>query len=258
MSAGRGWLTARMAEMQIALTTLTRLPAGRISDPAPGMASAVWAFPLVGLLVGGIGALGYTLAYAAHVPPALAGLAALAAGLLATGALHEDGLADTADGLGGGRDRARKLAIMRDSHVGSYGMLALMLSLSTRGICIAAVGSPIAVTCALVAMAAASRTAMVIALFAMPAARSDGLGQAAANVDPARCAIAGVLGLAALTALVSPWPIAALAMTAVGCLAGWMAWRHVGGQTGDVLGAIQQTTEIAGWVVIVSWHTGSG
>ena len=258
MTAPRSWLPERFAEVQIALMTLTRLPAGRVRDPVPGMAGAAWAFPLIGLVVGAFSAIGYALAHAAHLPPAFAALVAIATGLVITGALHEDGLADTADGLGGGRDRARKLAIMRDSHVGSYGVLALILSIAMRGACIAAIASPFIVACALVALAAASRTAIVIALFAMPAARSDGLGQAAADVDLTRCVTACVLGLGALTALTGAWPIIAIAMTAAGLFIGWIAWRHVGGQTGDVLGAIQQFTEIAGWAVIVSWSSGPG
>lgn len=256
MSPPRGWLPERFAEMRIALMTLTRLPTGRVGDPVPSMAAAAWAYPLVGLLVGGVGALAYGLAVAAHLPPALAALAALAVGLIVTGAIHEDGLADTADGLGGGHDRARKLAILRDSHVGSYGILALILSLATRGVCIATVDAPVVVICALVALAAASRAAMVVALFAMPAARSDGLGQAASNVGLPRCMVGVAFGLAALVILTAAWPVIAIAMVAAGMLLGWLAWRQIGGQTGDVLGAIQQVTEIAGWVVIVSWSSG--
>ncbi len=256
MSAPRGWLLERVAEVQIALTTLTRLPAGHVRDPVPNIAATAWAFPLVGLLVGGLCAIGYGLAVAIHLPPALATLAAIATGLVVTGAIHEDGVADTADGLGGGRDRIRKLAIMRDSHVGSYGILALILSLAMRGVCIATVGAPVIIACALIALAAASRAAMVVALFAMPTARSDGLGQAASEVGLPRCAVAVVLGLIALVALTAAWPVVAITMVGAGVVLAWLAWRHIGGQTGDVLGAIQQLTEIAGWAAIVSWSSG--
>ena len=256
MSAPRGWLLERVAEVQIALMTLTRLPAGRVLDPVPSMAAAAWAFPLVGILVGGLGAIGYALALAANLPPAFAALVAIAIAIIVTGAIHEDGLADMADGLGGGRDRAHKLAIMRDSHVGSYGILALLLALAMRGVCITTVGTPLAVACAMVALAAASRAAMVVALFAMPPARSDGLGQAASEVGLWRCAVAVALGAAMLVGLASAWPLVAIAMIAVGALLAWLAWRHIGGQTGDVLGAIQQVTEIAGWAAILSWSSG--
>lgn len=256
MSVLRGALAQRLAEAQIATMTLTRLPAGMVADPAPSSATAAWAFPLVGLVVGGLSALGYAVALALYLPPAIAALVAIAIATIATGAIHEDGLADLADGLGGGRDRAGKLAIMRDSHVGTYGMVALVLSLAIRGVCIAAISTPLAAVCALLALAAASRAAMVVALFAMPPARSDGLGQAAADVDAARCAAAVGFGLAALILLTTFSPAVAVAMLAFGALPAWLAWRQIGGQTGDVLGAVQQLAEIGGWLAVVGLSAG--
>ncbi|MFY0610079.1 MAG: adenosylcobinamide-GDP ribazoletransferase [Hyphomicrobiaceae bacterium] len=258
MNVARDWVLQRLAEARIALMTLTRLPGGRVRPPVPATASTVWAFPLVGLIIGGLSATAYAVAHAAHLPPPLAAVVAIATGIALTGALHEDGLADTADGLGGGQDRIGKLAIMRDSHVGSYGILTLILSLAARAVCIAALDAPHVVAGAMIALASASRTAMVIGLFAMPSARTDGLGKSASGVAMPRCVIAGILGLVALAAFTSAWPIIAISMIVVGLILASLAWRQIGGQTGDVLGAIQQSTEIIGWVVIVSWSSVSG
>lgn len=256
MSAPRGVLAQRLAEAQIAVMTLTRLPVGRVGDPAPGIATATWAFPLVGLIIGGLSALAYCAALALYLPSALAAVVAIAVATFATGAIHEDGLADLADGLGGGRDRAGKLAIMRDSHVGTFGIVALVLSLAIRGVCIAAIATPLTAVFALLAVAAASRAAMVVALIAMPPARSDGLGQAAAEVGGARCIVAVGLGLVALIVLIPLAPVVAAAMLVFGALPAWLAWRQIGGQTGDVLGAVQQLAEIGGWLAIVSLNAG--
>lgn len=254
MTSTRSWPRQRLAELRIAAMTLTRLPVGRVTDPAPGIATAAWAFPLIGLVIGGLSALAYTLAITAQLPPAFAALVALAAGILVTGALHEDGLADTADGLGGGRTRADKLAIMRDSHIGTYGVLALILALALRGVCLATLPPAIALN-ALIALAAASRAGMVIALYALPPARTDGLGNAAAAVALVPCLAAVAMALTALVLLTGAWPAIAVAMLAAGALVAWLAWRALGGQTGDILGALQQVTEIAGWTALVLWTT---
>lgn len=112
---------------------LTRLPAGKsVSLDNSTVARAAWIFPVVGLLVGATG--GGVFMLASHLGLGIASAALLAMGtqVLLTGALHEDGLADTADGFGGGRGRERKLEIMRDSRIGTYGVVALVLVLSLR------------------------------------------------------------------------------------------------------------------------------
>ncbi len=120
-------MNAALREFRVALMLLSRLPAGRIEGAAPNLADARWAFPLVGLALGLIGWAVHAGALASGAPAPVAAVRALAALALATGALHFDGLADFADGIGGGRDRAHALEIMRDSRVGSYGVLALIL-----------------------------------------------------------------------------------------------------------------------------------
>ena len=102
---------------------LTRLPVGWLATSAEParLADAVWAFPVVGAVVGAIGGAVFWVCARLGMPPAVAAVWTLASMLLVTGALHEDGLADTADGLGGGRTRERKLEIMRDSRIGTFG-----------------------------------------------------------------------------------------------------------------------------------------
>lgn len=252
MTSSRNWLTERFAESQIALMFLTRLPAGHVADPVPTIAAASWAFPFIGVLIGSAGAIGYAAGLALGLPSSISAVIALALMIAVSGAMHEDGLADVADGLGGGRDTAHKLDIMRDSRLGSYGVLALILALSLRALAIISIADALVVTASLIAIAVASRALMVLALYMLPSARADGMGQAASDVTLTRVGVAGALGTVALIAL-SPHGLPALAcMAAAASLLGWLAYRQIGGQTGDVLGAIQQCSEITGWLAIVS------
>ena len=243
-----------LRELQLAVMLLTRLPAGRMAE-APAIGAAVWAFPLVGALVGGIAAAVLAGALAVGIAPPLAAGLALAASLLATGGLHEDGLADCTDGFGGGRDRARKLEIMRDSRIGSYGGLALILSLGLRwqALAILAAQQPNFAPLALIALAMSSRVGLGFALLWLPPARDDGMGKSAAGTSFARAMIG--LALTAVTlAILLPWPWGALTVLAaqfgVQFLFARIALRQIGGQSGDVLGAMQQLAEIAGWLVL--------
>lgn len=243
-----------LRELQLAVMLLTRLPAGRLTE-APAIGAAVWAFPVVGALVGAIAAAVLAGALALGIAPALAAGLALAASVLATGGLHEDGLADCADGFGGGRDRARKLEIMRDSRIGSYGGLALILSLGLRwqALAILAAQQPAFAPAAIIALAVASRAGLGFALLLMPTARNDGMGKSAAGTSVGRAMVGLALGGFGLAVLL-PWPAALwllLAMVAAQLIFARIALRQIGGQSGDVLGAMQQLTEIAGWLVLV-------
>lgn len=252
MTPPRSWLAERFAEARIASMFLSRLPAGRVAEPVPTIAAAAWTFPVVGACIGSVGAAGYTIAVAVGLPPSVSAIVAIALTIATTGALHEDGLADIADGFGGGRDAPQKLAIMRDSRLGSYGVIALILALSLRALAIASVADWVIVSTSAIALAGASRAMMVLALYFLPAARADGMGEDASHVSLARVGLAGAVGLAALTALSPYWVIVLASMTTAALLMGWLAYRQIGGQTGDVLGAIQQCSEIAGWLAIVS------
>ena len=116
-------LRLRTVELQLAFALLTRLPIGRLPDKVPKTGDAAWAFPLVGFVIGGISGAAF-LFCGAFLPPMPAAFIAIATGIALTGALHEDGLADVADGFGGGQDRSTKLDIMRDSRIGTFGIVA--------------------------------------------------------------------------------------------------------------------------------------
>lgn len=240
-------LAPRLAEAQLALMMLTRLPAGRLTV-APALGASVWAFPLVGGVVGAISAVVLLAALGLGVAPGLAAGLALAAGVLVTGGLHEDGLADCADGFGGGRGRARKLEIMRDSRIGSYGALALVLCFGFRWQGLALLAADGGAVLALIALGIASRAGLGLALLLLPAARGDGMGKSAAGVSGAAAGVAVALGAAALLALGAPAAILWIGLVQAGF--GWLALRQIGGQTGDVLGALVILGEIAGWLVL--------
>ncbi len=226
-------------ELATAFALLTRLPVGRFASAEP--ARAVWAYPLAGGVVGAIGAAVMAMARAAGMPPALAAIWALAALLLATGALHEDGLADTADAFGGGRDRARKLEIMRDSRIGSFGALALLVTTALRIAAVAALPSGVV----LIATGALGRAALLLPLAMLPAARADGLGASLRRVQAGRIALGAALGGGAAFAVLAPGPavLACLSAALVGGAMTWLARRQIGGYTGDVLGATSVLAE---------------
>lgn len=230
---------------------LTRLPAG---GPGRGAASA-WAWPVAGAVVGGLAAAAALGALAAGLPAGVAAGAALAVQALATGALHEDGLGDTADGIWGGRTPERRLEIMKDSRIGSYGVLALLLVTLLRWSALAALLHPGAgwgVVAGLIALGALSRVPMAVMMTALPPARGTGLSQGMGRPHPATAALATVAGLG-LALPLGPGAALALAL-ACGLPALWLgavARRRIGGQTGDVLGATQQLSEAAGLAILV-------
>ncbi len=237
----------RLGEFSTAIHFLTRLPLPRHA-PAGGQAigQSVWAFPLAGVVVGLIGALVYALANKLGLPPWPAAALAVAATLGVTGCLHEDGLADTADGFGGGDTTERKLDIMRDSRIGTYGVCALGLSLLLRTGALASLAEPGLVAAALIAAHAAARATMPVVMFLVPPARRDGLSYAAGQPSVERVAVAAVLGVLILGLCLGPLlaivAIVVLAITAA--LMAGLSERQIGGQTGDVLGAIEQISEI--------------
>jgi adenosylcobinamide-GDP ribazoletransferase len=166
---------------------------------------------------------------------------------LATGALHEDGLADTADGFGGGNSREQKLAIMRDSRIGTYGVCALALSLVLRVGALASLPSAHAVVWALLAAHAAARATMPALMLLLPPARSDGLSHDAGQPAGAGVAAAAAIGFLVLVFCLPLGRaiVALILLVAIVALMAWLATRQIGGQTGDVLGALEQVGEIA-------------
>lgn len=232
----------RLAELALTLGFFTRLPVGRNVAPLPTLAAAAWALPLAGLAVAAPGAVLLALA-----PGPLGAILAVGLAVWLSGGLHEDGLADLADGMGG-RDRARRLEIMRDSRIGSYGVLALGLVTALR---IAALAALPFAGAAFLALAMLSRAGMAL-LMAMPPARREGLGAGAGRPVRRVLAAAGVIALASAASLIGPGrmavavPAVVLAQAAIA----WLAARRLGGQTGDVLGAAQQAGEASGLVAL--------
>jgi adenosylcobinamide-GDP ribazoletransferase len=241
-------LASIATDIRIAMSLSTILPVGPAKKIESGeVARASWALPVAGLVVGLAGAVVYAIAHRIGLPNGAAAVLALAATILVTGALHEDGLADTLDGLGGGKSREQKLEIMRDSRIGTYGACALILSTTLRWSALAAIAEPMAVTATLLVAHAAARAALPAFMSLVPPARSDGLS-AGAGQPPAQSAIIAV-GLGVLCLVVGFGPgkaIMALILLSVSALIwGFIATRQIGGQTGDILGALEQAGEIA-------------
>jgi adenosylcobinamide-GDP ribazoletransferase len=240
-----------------AIRFFTRLPVPAwVGHSAEALNRSARYFPAVGLIVGGIGALVY-LAAGLIWPQPVAVLLSMAATLYATGAFHEDGLADTVDGLGGGWDKARILEIMKDSRVGSYGVVAMVLALLGKFTLLSALDGAL-VPFALLAGHALSRFCATVLLATMDYVREDLQSKA----KPLATRLSGggmVVALAfALLAVAFLPPAKALAGCALAALATvWLAAkfrRWMGGYTGDCLGATQQVSEIVFYLgLLASW-----
>lgn len=252
------------ADLLICLRFFSRLPVPptdrEIALGRAGLVEAAAMVPVAGVLIGLCPALTLALSIGLRVSSSIAALLSIAVAVLVTGALHEDALADCADGFGGGATKDRKLEILRDSRIGAYGTVALVLSLMLRATALAdlterGLGLSMA---ALVAVAAMSRTASLLPLALLRPARADGSGAAAAGPSARNLAMAILLaivasastllcgaGLARLVTAVATAAILALTMCAI-------AWRQIGGQTGDVAGATQQIVEIGTLLVFAA------
>ncbi len=237
-----------ITDLRIAISFVTILPVGPskpLGDDA--VARASWALPLAGLLVGLAGAAAFAIAARFGLTSGPAAMLALAATALITGALHEDGLADTADGLGGGRTRERKLEIMRDSLIGTYGTCALVLSLGLRWSALAAIADPSMAALALLSAHAAARAGLPAFMSLVPPARRDGLSAGAGQPPGQSTAIAFGLGTLCLLVVLGPGKalIGLVLLSVAGLIVARLAIRQIGGQTGDILGAFEQIGEIA-------------
>ncbi len=231
-----------------AVRFFTRLPVpGWVGHSAEALNRSARYFPAVGLLVGGIGALVF-LGAAQLWPQPVAVLLSMAATIYATGAFHEDGLSDSVDGLGGGWDKLRILEIMKDSRVGSYGVVAMVLALLGKFTLLASLDGDL-VPYALLAGHALSRFCATVLLATMDYVREDLLAKAkplATRLTTGELAVAAGFALAALALLPPEKAIAGGALAAAATL--WLAAkfrRWLGGYTGDCLGAVQQASEIA-------------
>ena len=273
------WLIRRVQDILLALLFLTRLPvswllSSRLFPDRSEDSSAlcVWAFPLVGVLIGSIGAFVCLFFWWLGLPVFLNAVFCLLFITLLTGGLHEDGLADFADGLAG-HDPAHRLAIMRDSRIGSYGVLALILSLALRGGAIAQIINQnildeglldvVSIFAAFITICVISRGTMLLPLILMKPARSDGLGKFYAQASPKNSFFLLAAGLLiTLAVLILTFIVDGkmqglditlflVASIGIGCLPALLAHSRIGGQTGDILGAVQQFTEIAAWSLLL-------
>ncbi len=255
-------MIAREAKLfLVALQFLTRIPLKRI-DPLPDdwLPRSAKYMPLVGALLGIVtGAVVLISALVCPWPvPIVLGLTFA---VLLTGALHEDGLADTADAFGGGSSRERCLEIMKDSRIGTYGTLALIATLALKGTALTQT-DPVSVVRILIAAYAGARLAAVLALVALPYAGGENVKVSRAPSDMTGNEIAVAIATGLIPGLLVLSPVAFLASTLLAGMAAsvvaWIAHRKIGGYTGDVLGAVEQIYETAFIVVAVAILAGPG
>ena len=245
-------LTPRLQDVQAAFSLLTRLPVGTARKIDSG-AGTSWAWPLAGAAVGALGAAAAELATAAGAGHPIAALFAVAAMVAATGALHEDGLADAADGLLGGSSPEQRLLIMKDSRIGAFGATVLMLFLIGRHSCLEGLMMAENIWGSLIAAAAISRGAMLMAFGMHSPARTEGMA-AAVGKPPGGAIVLGGLIAVALGLAAAGWPAlpaAAAAVLAALAVARFARFR-IGGITGDVLGAAQSAAELACLILLAS------
>ncbi|WP_274629102.1 adenosylcobinamide-GDP ribazoletransferase [Arvimicrobium flavum] len=217
------------------------------------LADAIWAAPLVGIVVGLAGALAFAVSAALGLPPAISAILAIATTMLITGCLHEDGLSDVADGFGGGVTRQRKLEIMKDSRIGAYGVIALVVTVLLRWQALIAIADTGSVLLALLASHAASRSIIPAFMMLVPPARDTGLSATAGAIRAGAARTALLAGAASLLLLgIGPAIVAAIVLTIWFIALKWLTERQIGGQTGDVLGCLQQGAEIAVLLVALS------
>ena len=258
----RATLVSWWRDIEVAARFLTRIPLPGAEPPSDEgddedeeisalpeglLAKASRAFPLVGLGVGLFGAIVLIFARGVGLGPVLSAVLGVATVIAVTGGLHEDGLADAADGLAAGRDREAKLAIMRDTRIGAFAVLALILSVLLRVGALASIPGTYAAAAALIAAAVFSRAVLPAVMAALEPARMGGLAVAAGKPPQDRVIAAGLLGVVLVLLFLGPATgmIALLAGVGVATASALFAQKQLGGYTGDVLGAIQQVTEIA-------------
>ncbi len=246
-------IRAELRLLATALTFLSRCPGvARVADPTPAaLARSSRYFPLVGVLVGALGGALFAIASCFFVP-AIAATLALLGMVLSTGAFHEDGLADSADGFGGAFDTRRKLEIMKDSRIGTYGAVALLFALLLKWSALQTMSAGLAVLALISAHAVARWSSLPLTLY-LPYARGEGPNKPLAEgIRRRELWIASLFTL--VVVLASCWLLGAtpafaggllLTIVLLTVLAAWICQRQIGGVTGDTLGAANQLLEIA-------------
>ncbi len=251
--AGRDILSQILADLRLGIGLFTRLPLAGEVDMQRG-ASSAWAWPLAGLLPAVIGLIAISVSVWLGLSAGFSAALGMALMIMGTGAMHEDGLADTADGFWGGWDPARRLEIMKDSRIGTYGVIALLLTLLARWSILSSLIAAGTVWGPLLAASVLSRAPMVGLMALMSPARPDGLSRAVGRPDLRAFGIGGGVALVVAMALTG-WaalPASVAALIAAGLL-GKLAQSKIGGQTGDVLGAAQQLAEVSVLAVLAAY-----
>mgnify|MGYP000719427802 CR=1 FL=1 len=244
-------------DIAASLGLLTRLPVKVDADLAmTRSAAATWAYPVVGLLLGGFALGVFMVCYVLGLPPLVALVLVLGGQIILTGAMHEDGLADSADGLWGGWTVERRLEIMKDSSIGVYGVCAIAVILLLKATALATLVMSPLFALALFGGAALSRAGMVVLMHALPAARGGGLGQSVGK-PPLRSVLIAIgiaCGATVLLGVSIGHVWAALLMIVVTGVAAWgcaqIARAKIKGFTGDILGATQQVCDVAALVAL--------
>lgn len=238
--------TAILADIALCVGFFTRVP---VPAGSGSLAGALWAAPVAGVLIGLASGVVLIVVTWLGLPAAAAALIAIASAMLLTGALHEDGAADVADGFGGGDTRSDKLDVMRDSRIGSYGTLALILSVLARWAALSAIlaaAGPGTALLALVSAHGASRAMLPAFLSRVPPARATGLSAGIGTMATETALVALAIGIVALVVSGIGFAIvASLVLLLLFLAMEHLSLRQIGGQTGDVLGALQQAAEIA-------------
>jgi adenosylcobinamide-GDP ribazoletransferase len=248
-----------LGQFAAAWTLLARLPwPFAVPRDLGAIGRGVWAFPIVGAVLGALGGGVFWMAREIGMPALVAAALAIGFLALATGALHEDGLADTADGFGGGRSREEKLAIMRDSRTGAYGVSALIIVTLLRVGALAALGAAQGFA-ALIAAAALGRELAALPMSLLPPARADGLGHGAGRAPGFAACLALILAVGAATLAAAgydlPWRAVGYAVAGAFfavLFVTLLALRQIRGVTGDVLGAAILAGEAAALMALAS------
>jgi adenosylcobinamide-GDP ribazoletransferase len=252
------WLAREWSILLLATQFLTRLPLpADIGFTPDRLAATPRYYPLVGGLIGAIGAVVFWLADCIF-PGAVAVLASMAATLIVTGAFHEDGLADMADGIGGGATRAHALDIMKDSRIGTYGACGLFGALAVKAAALVSLPGAL-VPVVLIVGHALSRSSSVLMIATSRYVRDEGTGKpVAAGISRAGLFVALAISaaLAGIVLLTAPQQMGLVALTglSIGHVAARACFeRKLGGYTGDCLGAVQQVSELGFYLGALAW-----
>lgn len=245
-------------EVRLAFTAIqyfTRLPVpGWVGYSPAQLNQSARYFPFVGIVVGAITGLVFMLAHGVFTQPVAVAIAMIAA-VLVTGGFHEDGLADTCDGLGGGLDKAQALAIMKDSRVGSYAVIGLTLAFLLKFACLSALPAE-RFLWVVIAAHSFSRFMAVTVMYTQRYVRDDATAKAkpaAAGIESAPLAWAALWAVVPLGILGVAGLMAAMAAVTMRVIAARYFHQRIGGYTGDCLGAVQQMTELAFYLGLLAW-----